>query len=131
MVPVRDAAAGPPRWNGSYEELLRTSLGAGGWRSLTRSAPFATAAFTGTVGKAIAPGAILGPIPQEFPSGRFTAPPIVTVGYSDTRCTVSVTAVTTSGFNIYVRNLWAPSNSPAPGVVSWTATQMTPTSATG
>lgn len=92
--------------------------------------PFAMAAFTGVVGVATPPNSIIGPLSYTFPAGRFTVAPVITFGYSDTRCTVSATALTAAGFNVYIRNVTG-QNSPAGGVLHWVATQISPTSATG
>ena len=104
-------------------------------RSFTRVAlpagvPFATASGGGNIGSSVAVDALSGPFPQTFPAGRFTQVPNLTFGTTDARCTVQGTSITTSGFNLYVRNN-SSSTAPAGQIVTWTATQMTSSSANG
>lgn len=106
---------------------VMTSVAVG---DLPARVPFATAAGGGVINTTVAVDALSGPYPQTFPAGRFSQVPNLTFGTTDARCTVQGTSITTSGFNLYVRNNSA-SAAPAGQIVTWTATQMTSTSASG
>ena len=94
--------------------------------------PFAVASgyyqHTGT----ILSTASVGPFPISFPAGRFTVKPNVQLSINEgSRLVAYATSVSTTGFNLYLRNVSA-SDSPANSDnVTWQATQMTATSANG
>lgn len=92
--------------------------------------PYAVYSGSGVVGGSIAPGVLAGPYAQTFPAGRFTVAPNITLGGTDSRCTPQATGVSATGFNLYLRNN-SSSTAPAGQTAVWTATQMTPTTASG
>lgn len=75
-------------------------------------------------------GGQVGPFYQAFPAGRFTVAPIVTLGTSNARLSAAFNDVTASGFNLYVRNDTG-ADAVSGAMISFTAKQMRPTSATG
>lgn len=69
-----------------------------------------------------------------FPAGRFSSPPVATVSPNSTLPDirrVSYGSVTATGMTVYFHNASASAGSSVTLNVSWTATQMTPTSGAG
>jgi hypothetical protein len=99
------------------------------WRPLS---PFRQAEQAVFQPALIAAGAVAGPYPQTFPdSTRFTQAPRIQFGVVGSRLVAYATSITTTGFNLYLRNV-ASSDSPnGAETISWTATQMTPNTANG
>ena len=82
------------------------------------------------VNSAIPAGGQVGPFRHNFPPGRFTQPPIVTFGVSNPRLSPGSNNVSTTGFDLYIRN---DSNAAtlAGGLVSYAAVQVSSSSASG
>lgn len=72
----------------------------------------------------------LGPFEQTFPAGKFTVPPIVTLGVSNARLGAAWNNVTANGFDLYIRND-SDLDAVAGAIITFMAKQMTPTSAAG
>jgi hypothetical protein len=85
-----------------------------------------------THGSNITAGSIAGPFPQTFAAGRFTQPPNVQVNIVEgSRLVGYALNVTTSGFDLYLRNVAASDSPGGVDIAVWSATQMTPNTATG
>lgn len=82
------------------------------------------------VNSAIPAGGQVGPFRHNFPAGRFSQPPVVTFGVSNPRLSPGANGVSTSGFDLYIRN---DSNAAtlAGGIVWYTAVQVSSSSAPG
>ena len=128
LARIRNAASATTVPSSAIDDLRTHTRLAGASRS--GGAPYAVASGGGNIGVDVTAGSLSGPYAQTFPAGRFTQVPNLTFGTTDARCSVQGTSITTSGFNLYVRNN-SSSTAPAGQIVSWTATQMTPTSASG
>lgn len=94
--------------------------------------PFAMATGRYSHTSNISAGSSVGPFAQTFPAGRFTVPPNITIGIVEgSRLVGYATSITTTGFNLYLRNV-AASDSPAGvDIATWQAVQMTAGSADG
>lgn len=98
------------------------------WRP--RSWTFAEYGNSALVNSPVPANGQLGPFYQSFPAGRFTVAPLVTLGTSNARLTASWNNVTTSGFDLYIRND-TPVEAVTGAIITFTAKQMTPTTAAG
>jgi hypothetical protein len=110
-----DLGARLETWNGS------------GWITQGPYAEFANEAVLNT---AVVMNGQVGPFYQAFPAGRFTVAPIVTLGTSNARLSASWNNVTKDGFDLYVRND-SDLNALTGAIITFTAKQMTATSAAG
>jgi len=99
--------------------------GANWWRS---GGPHAMHADVKPIGEVSANNTPV-PLPQTFPAGKFSVPPVVTVTTDQSRIIAVPGGITKDGFNLYLQNVTGSKSNN--GFVSWTAVQMTPTSATG
>lgn len=80
----------------------------------------------------ITAGSLAGPFAQTFASGRFTqAPNVVCSVVEGSRLAGYALNVTTSGFDLYLRNNAASDSPGGVDVCVWHAVQMTPNTATG
>jgi hypothetical protein len=116
-------------WVGSAGSGYMERFDGTAWRPLF---PFRQAEQAVVQPALIAAGAVGGPYAQTFPeSTRFTQAPRIQFGVVGSRLVAYATSITTTGFNLYLRNV-ASSDSPnGAETISWTATQMTPNTANG
>jgi hypothetical protein len=98
------------------------------WRPGT--AIFAEYGNQALVNAPVPAGGQLGPFYQAFPPGKFTVPPIVTFGSSNARLSPGWNNISTAGFDLYVRND-SPGDAQPGAFISFSAKQVTPTSAAG
>ncbi|MDQ5862609.1 MAG: hypothetical protein M3536_10155, partial [Actinomycetota bacterium] len=99
-----------------------------GWR---RASPtFAEYANSAVLNSVVPANGQLGPFLQTFPAGRFTQAPIITFGVSNARLSAAFSNVTTTGFDLYIRNDTSVDTA-SPATISFTAKQMTSSSAAG
>lgn len=82
------------------------------------------------VNSAIPAGGQVGPFRHSFPAGRFSQPPVVTFGVSNPRLSPGASNVSTSGFDLYIRNDSGAATL-AGGLVWYTAVQVSSSSAPG
>lgn len=99
------------------------------WREYP-AGPFGMYAQQSVIRTSIPAGGQVGPFRHNFPAGRFSKPPIITFGGSNARHGYAANNISTSGFDMYIRNDTGAATL-TDGIVWYWAVQMTEGSTVG